>query len=144
MGRSGGSRREHGGNRDALQRHLRQRVQDIPDGVRFAQDLERKPHPKGALDAQDQLGPPKAVDAEVAIELAGAETSSGLSPADGLAHQFANNGDEGALARGLVLSRVNGIASMVHYHGKSLASSSHRSLTLIKGHCGGRARKAQL
>ena len=89
-----------GGHEAWDRRHLLQGLEDIADRFGFAQDLDRKPRMKRALDAQHQLGASKTIDAEIMLETAGQgdfDRSFGLLAE--LLYQFGNNGKESALAR---------------------------------------------
>ena len=93
---------------------LFKRGEYVPDRVGLADNLNWEPYAKCALDAQDELGSPKAVDAEIAVELAG---QGNIDASFGLLlqflHQFAHDGNESALAPCLILSHSRRIISVV-------------------------------
>ena len=91
-----------------------------------------KSDPKGALDAQDQLGSPETVNAEITIKLTGPgdiDMSSRLLIE--FSHQFAHDGNQRALA-GLFLGRVEMLAAVGLCHGRCLARSLRLLLIRIK------------
>jgi hypothetical protein len=73
-------RRRDGRRRDRMWSRLSERVEEIANRFGVANNLKRQPHAKGALDTENELGAPEAIDAQIALQPARKRDAVKLHP----------------------------------------------------------------